>query len=90
MQLIADEVITAFGRTAARTGRATKKPADKAVTARMQSVACKTDAMVRVSANTIIPSPPLIVSEAEVATLLSARDAGLSTAPASRNIGDFC
>ena len=33
--------------------------------------------MLRVSGNTIILSPPLVVSEADVATILSALGAGL-------------
>jgi adenosylmethionine-8-amino-7-oxononanoate aminotransferase len=58
--------------------RATKKPVDKAVPAVIQAATYKAGAMVRVSGNNIILSPPLILTEAEVGTILSALDAGLS------------
>jgi histidinol-phosphate aminotransferase len=59
--------------------RASKKPADKAVPGKVQAAAYKAGAMVRVSGNNIILSPPLILSEADVTVILSAIDAGLAT-----------
>ena len=56
--------------------RATKKPADKAVPAKVQDIAYKSGAMVRVSGPNIILSPPLVVTEADIATILSALDSG--------------
>jgi adenosylmethionine-8-amino-7-oxononanoate aminotransferase len=56
--------------------RSTKKPADKAVTARVQEAAYQAGAMVRVSGPNIILSPPLVVTEADIATILSALDSG--------------
>jgi adenosylmethionine-8-amino-7-oxononanoate aminotransferase len=58
--------------------RKTKKPADKADAARIQTTAYKAGAMVRVSGNVIILSPPLIIGPADVAVILNALDAGLS------------
>ncbi|NUB45236.1 aminotransferase class III-fold pyridoxal phosphate-dependent enzyme [Fertoebacter nigrum] len=58
--------------------RATKKPADKAVPARVQQVAYQEGAMVRVSGANIILSPPLILTSGDVQVILSALDAGLS------------
>ena len=58
--------------------RTTKKPADKAVPAKVQASAYKAGAMVRVSGNNIILSPPLILTEADVNVILSAIDTGLS------------
>ncbi len=57
--------------------RGTKAPADKAISAKVQTEAYKAGAMVRVSGNTIILSPPLVLTEADVTTILSALDAGL-------------
>ena len=60
--------------------RATKAaPAKEAVT-RVQEVAYESGAMVRTSGPNIILSPPLIVSAADVQTILGALDAGLSAA----------
>lgn len=56
--------------------RATKKPADKPVPAKVQEAAYKAGAMVRVSGPNIILSPPLVVTDADIATTLSALDAG--------------
>ena len=58
--------------------RGSKKPADKAVPARVQEVAYKTGAMVRVSGNNIILSPPLIVTSADVQVILGALEAGFA------------
>ncbi|QYZ69739.1 aminotransferase class III-fold pyridoxal phosphate-dependent enzyme [Neotabrizicola shimadae] len=60
--------------------RATKKPADKAVLARVQETAYRSGAMVRVSGPNIILSPPLVLTAADVEVILSALDAGLSAA----------
>ena len=59
--------------------RASKKPADKAVSAKVQAAAYKAGAMIRVSGNNIILSPPLILSEADVEVILSAIDTGLAS-----------
>jgi adenosylmethionine-8-amino-7-oxononanoate aminotransferase len=59
--------------------RASKKPADKAVPARVQEVAYKAGAMVRVSGPNIILSPPLVVTEADVDVILSALEAGFGS-----------
>ena len=59
--------------------RASKKPADKAVPAKVQEVAYKAGAMVRVSGPNIILSPPLVVTEADVEVILSALEAGFGS-----------
>ena len=56
--------------------RATKKPADKAIPAKVQEAAFRAGAMVRVSGPNIILSPPLVVTEADIATILAALDSG--------------
>ena len=58
--------------------RATKKPADKAVPAKVQAAAYQAGAMVRVSGNNIILSPPIVLTAADADAILSALDAGLS------------
>ena len=58
--------------------RDSKKPADKAVPARVQDLAYKAGAMVRVSGNNIILSPPLIVTSADVQVILGALEAGFA------------
>lgn len=60
--------------------RATKKPIDGASASIVQEVAYQNGAMVRISGPNLILSPPLIISEAETAAILSAIDAGLSAA----------
>jgi adenosylmethionine-8-amino-7-oxononanoate aminotransferase len=55
--------------------RATRAP-DKVMPAKVQEVAYDHGAMVRVSGPNIIMSPPLILTEADVDTILSALDAG--------------
>lgn len=60
--------------------RATKKPADKSVLARVQETAYREGAMVRVSGPNIILSPPLVLTAADVDVILTALDAGLSAA----------
>jgi adenosylmethionine-8-amino-7-oxononanoate aminotransferase len=59
--------------------RAAKKPADKAIPGKVQAAAYKAGAMIRVSGNNIILSPPLILSEADVNVILSAIDTGLAS-----------
>jgi adenosylmethionine-8-amino-7-oxononanoate aminotransferase len=58
--------------------RATKSAPDKAVPATVQKVAYESGAMVRVSGPNIILSPPLVISEADAAVILSALDKGFS------------
>ena len=58
--------------------RETKKPADKAVPGKVQAVAYQAGAMVRVSGNNIIMSPPLVLTSADVQVILSSLDAGFS------------
>ena len=62
--------------------RDTKRPVDKAVAARVQDVAYREGAMVRVSGPNVILSPALIVDEADVERILAALDAGLEAAGA--------
>ena len=59
--------------------RHTKKPIDKATIGKVHRVAYESGAMLRVSGNNIILSPPLVVTEADVETILSALDAGLAS-----------
>jgi adenosylmethionine-8-amino-7-oxononanoate aminotransferase len=58
--------------------RATKAAPDKADPGKVQAAAYKAGAMIRVSGPNIILSPPLVISEAEIATILAALDSGLS------------
>ncbi len=60
--------------------RATKAAPDKATPGRIQKVAYQAGAMIRVSGPNIILSPPLVLTSADVQTILSALDAGLSAA----------
>jgi len=60
--------------------RATKKPIDAATAARVQETAYEHGAMVRVSGPNLILSPPLVISEQEVASLMAALDAGFAAA----------
>ncbi|MCT4553255.1 MAG: aspartate aminotransferase family protein [Pelagimonas sp.] len=60
--------------------RTTKAPIDGATAARVQETAYQAGAMVRVSGANIILSPPLILSEGEANTILSALDAGFRAA----------
>jgi Adenosylmethionine-8-amino-7-oxononanoate aminotransferase len=60
--------------------RATKKPADKATMARVAEGAYQAGVMIRVSGNTIILSPPLILTSADVAKIAEGLEAGLSAA----------
>jgi adenosylmethionine-8-amino-7-oxononanoate aminotransferase len=58
--------------------RASKKPADKATPGKLQATAYQSGAMVRVSGNNIILSPPLILTSADVQTIVRALDAGFA------------
>ena len=59
--------------------RATKKPADKAVPAKVQAAAYAAGAMVRVSGPNIILSPPLVLTESDAGVILSALEAGFAS-----------
>ncbi|WP_068303323.1 aminotransferase class III-fold pyridoxal phosphate-dependent enzyme [Pararhodobacter sp. CCB-MM2] len=56
--------------------RATKAAPDKALPGKVQKVAYESGAMVRVSGPNIIMSPPLVLTSADVQTILGALDAG--------------
>lgn len=60
--------------------RASKAPIDGDTAAKVQEVAYENGAMVRVSGANIILSPPLILTEADTNTILSALDAGFASA----------
>jgi adenosylmethionine-8-amino-7-oxononanoate aminotransferase len=60
--------------------RATKKPIDAARATTVQQVTYQSGAMIRVSGPNIIMSPPLILTETDVTTILSALDAGFTAA----------
>ncbi|SLN10403.1 Taurine--pyruvate aminotransferase [Pseudooctadecabacter jejudonensis] len=60
--------------------RATKKPIDAATAQTVQEVAYQNGAMVRVSGPNLILSPPLILSETDATTILTALDAGFAAA----------
>lgn len=58
--------------------RATKTPAAPETLAQIYNATYEAGAMVRIGGNNLMMSPPLIVTEAEIATVISALDAGLS------------
>jgi hypothetical protein len=58
----------------------TKAPIDKTTIGKVHRGAYENGAMIRVSGNNIILSPPLVVTEAYVETILSALNAGLAAA----------
>lgn len=58
--------------------RATKAPIDKKTIGAVHRVAYENGAMLRVSGPNIILSPPLVLTEAHVDTILTAMDAGLT------------
>ncbi len=60
--------------------RASKSPIDKATIGRIHRAAYQNGAMVRVSGNNIIMSPPLVLTEQHVDTVLTALDAGFAAA----------
>ena len=58
--------------------RISKKPADKAIPAKVQATAYKAGAMVRVSGNNIILSPALILTSQDVQVILAALEVGFA------------
>jgi adenosylmethionine-8-amino-7-oxononanoate aminotransferase len=60
--------------------RDSKKAADKKTMAKIADATYASGVMIRVSGNNIILSPPLILSAADVATIVEGIDAGLSAA----------
>ena len=58
--------------------RATKAAPDKATPGKVQKAAYQAGAMIRVSGPNIILSPPLVLTSADVQTILAALDAGLA------------
>ncbi|MHA6265159.1 aminotransferase class III-fold pyridoxal phosphate-dependent enzyme [Arenibacterium sp. CAU 1754] len=60
--------------------RKTKAPIDKSVIGKVHRVTYENGAMIRVSGNNIILSPPLVLTSEHVRTILSALDAGLTAA----------
>jgi len=62
--------------------RATKAPVDAATATLVQETAYQSGAMVRVSGPNLILSPPLVLTEADAAAILSALDAGFAAASA--------
>ena len=60
--------------------RETKAPAGKSVPLALQETTYQNGAMVRVSGPNVILSPALIISEAEINTVLTALDKGLAAA----------
>lgn len=58
--------------------RETKKPLDKPTIGIIAKTAYENGAMIRVSGNNIIISPPLVLSSADVQILLSSLEAGFS------------
>ncbi|WP_120632765.1 aminotransferase class III-fold pyridoxal phosphate-dependent enzyme [Ruegeria sp. EL01] len=58
--------------------RATKKPIDGPTAQKVQDVAYENGAMVRVSGPNLILSPPLVLTEQDASTILTALDAGFS------------
>ncbi len=60
--------------------RASKKPIDAATAAIVQEVTYQAGAMVRISGPNLILSPPLVLTEQDATTILSALDAGFKAA----------
>ncbi|MBS4019952.1 MAG: aspartate aminotransferase family protein [Dechloromonas sp.] len=60
--------------------RASRKPADKGVMKRVADAAYDAGVMLRVSGSNIILSPPLVLTSAQVGTIVAALDAGLAAA----------
>ena len=60
--------------------RATKKPIDAGTAATVQEVTYQAGAMIRISGPNIILSPPLVLTEQDATTILSALDAGFKAA----------
>ena len=62
--------------------RTRKTPIDKATISKIYEAIYAAGAMVRVSGNNIILSPPLIITQSDVATILAALEAGFEAASA--------
>lgn len=62
------------------TDRAAKTAASKDVVQRLQDIAYEVGVMVRTSGSNVIISPPLVITAADVARILTALDAGLTAA----------
>ncbi|MFN3145401.1 MAG: aspartate aminotransferase family protein [Paracoccaceae bacterium] len=60
--------------------RAAKTPAGKDTVKAVQDAAYEAGAMIRISGNNVIMSPPLVLTAEDVRTILAALDAGLSAA----------
>ncbi len=60
--------------------RQAKTPVDKSIAGQVAKVAYDNGVMVRVSGHNILMSPPLIISEQDVAGIISGLDAGLTAA----------
>lgn len=60
--------------------RKTKAPIDKGTAGRVQEIAYQAGVMVRVSGPNVILSPPLIISEDDIASIISALDEALTKA----------
>ena len=60
--------------------RETKAPVDKAIAGMVQDLAYKAGVMVRVSGPNLILSPPLVLSEADAATIIETLDEALTGA----------
>ncbi len=60
------------------TDRAAKTPASPEIMAQVANAAYEAGGMVRVGGNNVMMSPPLVITEAEIQTLINAMDAGLS------------
>lgn len=58
--------------------RGTKKPIDGDTAAKIQEAAYQSGAMVRISGPNLILSPPLVLTQADATTILTALDAGFS------------
>jgi adenosylmethionine-8-amino-7-oxononanoate aminotransferase len=59
--------------------RATKAPIDKKMIGKVHHVTYEAGVMIRVSGNNIILSPPLVVTEADVAKILAGLEAGFAS-----------
>ena len=60
--------------------KSTKTPMDNATMARIQQATYEAGTMVRISGPNILMSPPLILTDADSATILSSLEAGLKAA----------
>ena len=59
---------------------AKKTPMDMSVMKRVHKAAYDNGAMVRLGANNILMSPPLVITDTEISQILSALDAGFASA----------